>query len=207
MSFKQRLHCWFVMEGCVIHNDKAVGTKFWHQHFAHPCGNSVVCAAAFKQHGCDPLVATLRHDEVRALAVVTTDSAMHFLATLCPSMWSVALCGESAFIKINDVVCAVLLHPLTKCPQIFYSATGMTFRVPRRFFYGCPSAATQPTRRSRAHQNVRRVRAATHPDVHAHAPPTLLYPACAGVGHKPWELRSCLKASDKAFYGQSQKHA
>jgi hypothetical protein len=50
---------------------------------------------------------------------------------------AVAVRGKSAFIKIHDVLRTMLLHPMPQRAQIFYSATGMTFRVPRRFFYGC----------------------------------------------------------------------
>jgi hypothetical protein len=48
---------------------------------------------------------------------------------------AIAVFGEAAFIKVDDVFAAVLLHPIPQRTKVFYSATGMTFRVPRRFFY------------------------------------------------------------------------
>jgi hypothetical protein len=43
--------------------------------------------------------------------------------------------GEAAFIEIDNVFAAVLLYPLAQRAQVVHSATGMTLRIPRRFFY------------------------------------------------------------------------
>jgi hypothetical protein len=37
-------------------------------------------AAVFKQHGCQPFCAALRHDEVGAFAIVAMDFAMNLVA-------------------------------------------------------------------------------------------------------------------------------
>jgi hypothetical protein len=96
-----------------------------------------VRTAALKQHRRDPLISALRHDEVGALAIIATDFAMDFLAAFCPSVRTIAVRRKAALIKVDDVLCAVLLYPMPQRAQVFYSATGTTFRVPRRFFYGC----------------------------------------------------------------------
>jgi hypothetical protein len=48
---------------------------------------------------------------------------------------AIAVFREATFIEIDDVLAAVVLHPMPQRAQVFYSATGMTFRVSRRFFY------------------------------------------------------------------------
>ena len=42
--------------------------------------------------------------------------------------------SKAAFIKVHDIFTTVLLHPLAQGSQVIYSVTGMTLRVPRRFF-------------------------------------------------------------------------
>ena len=93
--------------------------------------------AALKQHRRDPLISALRHDEVGALAIIAADFSEDFLAVFCPSVWTIAVRRKAAFIKVDNVLRAMLLHPMAQAAQVIYSATGMTFRVPRRFFYGC----------------------------------------------------------------------
>lgn len=105
----------------------------------------MIRAATFKQHRRKPFFAPLRHDEIGALAIVTADFTVYFLTTRRPSMRAVAVFGEAAFIEIDDVFAAVLLHPVPQRTQVFYSATGMTLRVPRRFFYAAPSLASHAT--------------------------------------------------------------
>ena len=137
MGLEQCLHFGFVVERRIVHDDKAVWVKFWYQHLLHPRRDRVVRAAALKQHRRDPLISALRHYEVGALAIITADFSVDFFTAFCPSVRTIAVFCESTFIKVDYVLCAVLLHPLAKRSQIIYSATVMTFRVPRRFFYGC----------------------------------------------------------------------
>ncbi len=107
MGLEKRLHFWFIVEWRVIHDDQTVWPKLRYQHFAHPCSNSVVRTAALKQHGRDPLVSTLRHDEVGALAIIATDFSEDFFAARCPSVRAIAMRSKSAFIKVHDVFTAV----------------------------------------------------------------------------------------------------
>lgn len=141
VRFEQCLHLRFIVEGRVIHDDKTVWVQFWDQHLFHPGAYGVMRAVAFKQHRRNPLAPPLCHDKIGALAVVAVDFSMHFFTALCPAVRPIAVGCKAALIKVNNVAAAVLLYPLAQRTQIVYSATGMTFRVPRRFFYGCQVGA------------------------------------------------------------------
>jgi len=133
--FEQCFDLWFVMEGCVVHDDEAWLDEFRQQALLHPCCHGLMRAIFFKQHRRDPFFSTLRHDEIGALAVVSVDPAVHFLAARCPAMWSVTMFRKAAFIKVNHVIAAVRLYPVTQLTQVIYSTAGMTFSIARRFFY------------------------------------------------------------------------
>ena len=134
VRFEHLLHLRFVVEWSVIHDDQTIWPQLWDQHVLHPSGHGVMRAAALKQHRCEPFFSALRHNEIGALAVIAADFAMHFLAARCPSVGAIAVGCKAAFIEIDDVGAAVALHPLAQGTQIIYSASGMTLRVPRRFF-------------------------------------------------------------------------
>ena len=114
----------------------------------HPRAYSVMRTAALKQHRCEPFFSALRHDEIGALTIITADFSEDFLAAWRPSVGTIAVFCKAAFIKVDDVFTAVFLHPMAQRAQVFYSATGMTLRVPRRFFYAIPALASHATTRS-----------------------------------------------------------
>lgn len=81
MRFQQFLYFWFVMKWRIIHDNQAVWPELWHKHLFHPRQHRMMGAAFVKQHGGKPFFATLRHDEIGTLAVVSADFSMHLLAT------------------------------------------------------------------------------------------------------------------------------
>lgn len=92
-------------------------------------------AAALKQHRRKPFTPTLRHDEIDVFAIIPADFSVDLLPARRPSVGTIAVFGEAAFVEINHVGAAVFLYPCAQSAQIIYSAIVMTFRVPRRFFY------------------------------------------------------------------------
>lgn len=165
---EQFLHLRFVVEGRVVHDDEAVWPKLWQQALLYPRAHGVMRAATLKQHGRKPFFAALRHDEIGALAIIAADFSKDFFAARCPSMRPIAVFSKATFIEINHVIAAVLLHPVPQTTQIVYSATGMTFRVPRRFFYASPAHASHATIRSVSPKIPARVRATVHPGAFSH---------------------------------------
>lgn len=102
------------MEGCVVHDDETRLVQFGQQALLDPGTHSVMGAVALKQHRREPFLATLRHDEISALAVVAMDFTMHFLAAFCPAVGTMAVVRKAALIKVHHVAAAVLLHPVAQ---------------------------------------------------------------------------------------------
>lgn len=133
--FKHCLYLRLVVERRIIHDDEAVGSQLWDQHLLHPRPHGMVRAAALKQHRRKPFTPTLRHDEIDVFAIIPADFSVDLLPARRPSVGTIAVFGEAAFVEINHVGAAVFLYPCAQSAQIIYSAIVMTFRVPRRFFY------------------------------------------------------------------------
>ena len=73
-------------------------------------------ATSLEQHGCEPLLAALRHDEIGRFPVVAADAAEDLLAAFCPAVRTIAVFCKAALIEVNHIGAAVALHPMAQRP-------------------------------------------------------------------------------------------
>jgi len=112
--FEECFDLGFVVEWRVIHDDQGVRLQLWQQGLFYPHAHGEMCTTAFKQHRCQPLLATLRHDEVGCLTVVARDFTKDLHAALCPAVRPVAVFGKAALVKVDHVLAAVFGDPMTQ---------------------------------------------------------------------------------------------
>ena len=104
------LNLFFVMKSGVIHHNDAWLAQLRQQHFLNSLIDGFGVATAFEQHGSQPFVLALRHYKIGGFAVIAVYPAKDFPPSSCPTMWSVALWGKTAFIEINDILRTIFLR-------------------------------------------------------------------------------------------------
>ena len=124
----------FGMEGGIIHHDNAGLAQLWQQRLLHPCGDGETVAAVREEHGRKPLFIAQRHDEVAAFAIAAGDVAVDFLPPCRPSVRTIAVRLEPAFIDINKIFCAIDWQQAAQFTYITYAFFVISFCVSRRFF-------------------------------------------------------------------------
>ena len=102
---------WFVMKGRIVHDDQALRPERWQQHLLNPSCHRQMCAACLEQHGRDPILAPLRHDEIGPFMVVAGDFTKDLVAPRRPAMRPVNIGRKTALIKINHIFPAMFGHP------------------------------------------------------------------------------------------------
>ena len=99
------------MKGRIVHDDQALRPEGGQQHFLNPCCHRQMCAACLEQHGRDPILAPLRHDEIGPFMIVAGDFTKDLVAPTCPTMRPMNIGLETALIKINNIFPAMNGHP------------------------------------------------------------------------------------------------
>jgi hypothetical protein len=87
-----------------------------------------------KQHGSNPVLAALSHDEIGSLALITGYPAEDFSAPGRPAMRPIHVGLETTFVEINNVLPAMSGNPMPQLAKIRNSFFVTTFSVPGRFF-------------------------------------------------------------------------
>ena len=123
-----------VMKGCIVHDDQTLRPERRQQHLLNPCCHRQLCAACLEQHGRDPILAPLRHDEIGPFMVVAGDFTKDLVAPRRPAMRPVNIGLKSALVKINDVFPAMNGYPGAQLAQKCDSFFATTFTIPGRFF-------------------------------------------------------------------------
>lgn len=122
------------MKRRIIHDDQALLPERRQQHLLNPCCHRQMCAACLEQHGRDPILAPLPHDEIGPLMVVAGDFTKDLVAPRGPAMRPVNIGLKSALIKINHIFPAMNGYPGAQLAQKGNSFIATTFAIPRRFF-------------------------------------------------------------------------
>ena len=125
---------WFVVEGRIVHDHQACRVERGQQHFLDPCDHGQVGTSFVKQHGSNPVLAALSHDEIGSLALITGYPAEDFSAPGRPAMRAVHVGGKATLVEINNVLPAMSGNPTPQLAKIRNSFFVTTFSVPGRFF-------------------------------------------------------------------------
>ena len=105
----------FVMEWGVIHDNEAWFRQGFHQHLFHPCQYGVLGASTRKEHGSQPRFVSLSHDKIGAvLFLVSGYVTVDFYTARCPTVWTMSVFLEPAFVKVHHVFTAVLMNPFAQ---------------------------------------------------------------------------------------------
>lgn len=105
MLLQQRLNVGFVVEWRVIDNDDRVWLELGYEALLEPTGYEVMMAATGEGQRREPLLTSLRHNQISAtFFVIAGDLAMHQLAALCPTVWAIGLRIKAALIHVYHVL-------------------------------------------------------------------------------------------------------
>jgi hypothetical protein len=78
----------------------------------NPSQHGMMSAASLKKHGSKPVFTALRHYEVGTIFLsVSRNIIVYFFAAQRPGVCPINIVLEAAFIKIDNVFCAVLRDP------------------------------------------------------------------------------------------------